>query len=355
MTSCHTDPASPVEQECKTQQSVMNANKVIQNHQDIKVDVSFESSHVSESKEVELLMSASPWKELDSSFKWNYDNITNVSDKLLPQAGENCYASDEDHECRGVASNFCEGIPLIEVSDEPRKSSLDEEELKKFMEEMKLSFQNAPSIIDSIDIDDLKPPDFYRSVSRSSMDQELEDLETVAASDCLRNTHGKNLGGDSSPLGRDKNEKKEPEGMESTIPQAEAVSVDSTKDTGDAQPQEDDEGERSGYVRDMRPRLSSQNCMVFTRRCSYPTNESPSPPLSSPSTSTNPPTPSAGPATIYTAEVNVVQRSLPPTPAPEGESLSSSYSDCCPEIHKVVCPLFLQVGRISCARIPATH
>lgn len=373
--SQHTGPLSLLEHECKTQPPMMKSIEA--EELDFIVGFRNEFSHVFESKEVKLSMADVHRKEFDSYEK--EDNIANVSNRPLPQAHDSLSARDEHQEGEGIASNFSQGIPLIEVSDEPRKSSLDEEQLRKFMEEIKLSFQNAPSAIDSIEIDDLKPPEFYRSVSRNSMDQELEDLEVAAStSGWLADTCGRNLGRDSLAVSHaeDDGDKKAPvesphceeryrsqkqdneenEEVESVVSQTEAVAEDSCGDADDEHPdeeEEDDEGEGSDYGRDMRPRLSLQNRMVFTRRCSYPTNESPSPPLSSPATSTNPPTPSAGPAAIYTAEVKVVQRSLPPTPAPDGESpchLTLSAA----QIHRVACPLFLQVGRIPCARIHAT-
>lgn len=386
----HADISNSIGNECRFQPSEISLfeplsekrSEIKTDRQDFKVEFSSESSHVFESKEVELSVAAVHSRELSSSYVRNKDSITNVSGKPLSQAHGSFSADDKSHENESVTSNFSHGIPLIEVSDEPRKQSLDEEALRQFMEEMKLSFQNAPSAIENIDIEDLKPPDFYRSVSRSSMDQEVEDLNmTAATSDYLTETSGGDLGGHRSLLAhvkdeknktpseshsreRDTNQKQDTERTEegeSFVSQAEPQLEDSTKDAANAQPEEeeekeeeDDEERGSGYAR--QPRLSFQNCMVFTRGCAFPTNESPSPPLSSPSSSTNPPTPSAGPAAIYTAEVKVVQRSsLPTTPAPDGESRTSPYTECCPQIHKVACPLFLQVGGIPCARMHATR
>ena len=357
------------------------------------VKFSSESLHVTEDKKLELHVTATEGSTSDmkcsSSCVENKDIMT---DKTLTRSyfedhGMNAQLLD-GHQSQAEPSNFSHGIPLIEISNEPRKPSLDEEELRKFLDDIRESFQNAPSVIDTISVEDLKPPEYYHSVSRNSIDQELEASHAAVCPDHLAKTSGEISGGradishadvqdednllsdrcdQKTPLEKphagisdtvngdgshhvDDERRKEVESCDALGVQAKSLMKDVSHGSHNAQSEEEgNDGEGRGHKdEELRPRLSFQNCMVFTRRCSLPTNESPSPPLSPPPISTNPPTPSTGPAAIYSAEVKVVMRSSqPPTPATDGESHLSPHNERCPQIHRVVLALLLHVGRIA--------
>ncbi|MPC45537.1 hypothetical protein E2C01_039240 [Portunus trituberculatus] len=310
------------------------------------------SFHVTQVKELELQVATA-----EESTSAADKDATNKTNYVSTQPHEKDYSRinaqpDLDNNLMEASlSSFSLGIPLIEISNEPRKPSLEEEELRKYMEEIKSTFQNAPTLIDTIDVQDLKPPEYYRSVSRDSMDQELMDAHTIAASDPVVETSRDTLvgGGDlshadpqhevipvfdtsdgkaiqdhscvgaSDTADKDTGHPGKEEGpRDARVAQTEALTEDAGNGGDDVHSGMDErDGEGRGQAdEESRPRYGFRNCMVFTRRCYSPTNESPSPPLSPPPTSTNPPTPSAGPAAIYSAEVKVVMRSSqPPTPA----------------------------------------
>ncbi|KAG0722813.1 hypothetical protein GWK47_043849 [Chionoecetes opilio] len=336
------------------------------------VSLSNGTVHSSANKELELHVVASEGSsrniKLSSSNGVNEDCFSIMTDKALTRSqsdhelnAQSPQSDDDDHNRETGQPNFSHGIPLIEISNEPRKSSVDEEELRKFMEEIKMSFQNAPSVFKSIDVEDLKPPEYYRSVSRDSMDQEVKESHATVHPDHLAENCGEiSDGGDDlthveaqvkGNLVSDESGKKTTRETPSYVGvsdsdhhgsdertgegkscgvHAEVLISDTIDDLDDVQSEVEDGEGRDHTHGEVLPRISLQSRMVFTRRCSFPINASPSPPLSSPPASTNPPTPSAGPPAIYTAEVRVVQRSsLPPTPVSDvpHRSMLSPASD----------------------------
>ncbi|KAK4294351.1 hypothetical protein Pmani_033018 [Petrolisthes manimaculis] len=86
-------------------------------------------------------------------------------------------AADVQNES-GSESQF-QATPWIEFTSEAaRKSLVDEEELKTFVKDMEKSLISGPPTLAATTIHDLKPPEFYRSVSRESLCQDTnEDLD----------------------------------------------------------------------------------------------------------------------------------------------------------------------------------
>ncbi|XP_063858217.1 titin-like isoform X8 [Scylla paramamosain] len=362
-TSRSTDAPNPLENEHKLPPTKMNTQKVhterspesqpdgqILHPEAAPVSLASGSFHATQDKEIELLVAAA--EESTSRVDKSTTNKTDSASARLHEVYRtNAQPVLDNNQNEASLFSFSLGIPLIEISNEPRKPSLEEEELRKYMEEIKSTFQNAPTLIDTIDVQDLKPPEYYRSVSRDSMDQELNDAHATAAPDPVAKTSGDILGGESdlthadtqhedNPVSdmseekafqkpcagssdtADKNtshSEKEMGSCNANVGQPEALIEDAGYGGDDAHSEKEEEKDEEGRGQadgESRPRYGFRNCMVFTRRCYSPTNESPSPPLSPPPTSTNPPTPSAGPAAIYSAEVKVVMRSSqPPTPA----------------------------------------
>lgn len=244
-------------------------------------------------------------------------------------------------------------VPEIHIAPIHRPS-IDETELRKYLGELEDMFKQNPDEVSSITVDDLKPPDFYRSVSRTSLNQEVEDGTSLLFDDdssgnkCnLRTlTPFAQLRVDVCQDQRLHNDKQSREEA-SPLPSLKCVALNlsdaSNRDGDDSGEQERqsasamviEEGQESeshrekkdteqicGYVDEERSTMEA--CKDIAQPCESPWLRSASPPTFLSSKGTNPPTPSTGTGAIYTAEVKVVQRaSLPPTP------VDSTYPSVC--------------------------
>lgn len=252
------------------------------------------------------------------------------------ESGESEYnvnLMEEDDELETVSV----AIPEIHIAPTHRPS-IDETELRKYLGELEEIFKQNPDEVSSITVNDLKPPDFYRSVSRTSLNQEVEDgapiftgddshdniydisTITIAAanvdtSQAQSYCYDEQSKEEASPLpnipelDRDESGEQERQQERQSAP---ATTVGEGRES-EGQREENGTEQICGYVDNERSTMEA--CKDIAEPCENPWLRSASPPMFPSSKGTNPPTPSTGTGAIYTAEVKVVQRaSLPPTP-----------------------------------------
>lgn len=242
-------------------------------------------------------------------------------------------------------------VPEIRIAHIHRPS-INETELRKYLGELEDMFKQNPDEVSSISVDDLKPPDFYRSVSRTSLNQEVEDGESLLIDD---DSHGSKSNLTVTPfaqlkvdMSHDQRLHSEEQSREeaSPLPSSKCAATNlsnASKRDGDESGERERqsasavagrEGRESGGQREKKDteqicssvdeeRSTMEACKDISQPFESPWLRSASPPVFPSSKDTNPPTPSAGTGAIYTAEVKVVQRaSLPPTP------VDSTYPSC---------------------------
>ncbi|XP_063587743.1 mucin-2-like [Penaeus indicus] len=235
-------------------------------------------------------------------------------------------------------------VPEIHIAPIHRPS-IDETELRKYLGELEDMFKQNPDEVSSITVDDLKPPDFYRSVSRTSLNLEVEDGDTLLFDDdsngskCNIRTlmpfaqlkvdvcqdqrlfNNEQSREEASPLPSlkcvalnlsDGSKRDGDESGEQERQSTSAMAVGESQES-EGQREKKDTEQICGYVDEERSTMEA--CKDIAQPCKSPWLRSASPPNFPSSKGTNPPTPSTGTGAIYTAEVKVVQRaSLPPTP-----------------------------------------